>query len=128
MPTNVVARTQDCSVTLALRSMNCGRKATKKTMLFGLRAVTTYVFANSLHREVGTDGAAASADAIPAWTSLAPTYIRYAPPAHFTTVNQKAEMDSSAPNPNSEARTAVESPNATARTSGTFARRPCATE
>src|SRR5882724_9223250 len=94
-------------------------------MPFGLSVVTRYVFTNNRPRELGTLGAVASVDDMPARRRLTPRYSRYKPPAHLTAVNQTAEVASSAPRPKRDTSRAVESPSATAATRGTFARRPC---
>ena len=47
---NVVSKMIICGASGRVRSRNCGRKATKKTMLFGFSAVTALPLTGKLHQ------------------------------------------------------------------------------
>ncbi|GEK48907.1 hypothetical protein HPA02_31900 [Bisbaumannia pacifica] len=70
--TNVTESTHIWNIPLSLGVMNCGKKATKKTMLFGFSTVTKYVLANNLKCDESGVASGISVGEKPARSSLIP--------------------------------------------------------
>ena len=113
-----------CSATGPLGSVNCGRKATKNTMVFGLVAPTVKPIRTGCPRRTGASAAIASRASLRCRIACTPSHTTYAAPRTFTAVYAVALAATTAPSPTATRTTWATSPRALPTTESSASRRP----